>query len=164
MNEGLSLWPDELADRIAKIAGKHAIDGVTFSGGEPMHQAGSLLSSFVEIRHRLPGLSFGMFSGYSLAELDAGTYMSVTEPLVDEKVAIWYHIRAYLDFGILGRFDCTQPVRDRPLVTSANQQLYLFTNRYTLADFAPLTTEVTIDPGGSGTITGFPILGSPVRL
>jgi organic radical activating enzyme len=47
-----------------------SLDGVTFSGGEPMQQADELAPLIQDLRAALPALSLGMFTGYSEEELD----------------------------------------------------------------------------------------------
>ena len=78
------------------------IDGVTFSGGEPMQQASSLLDLTKRMGEldRAP-LSFGMFTGYSLAELDAGRFH--TFEACPDRSGVWRQVRARLDFAVTGR-------------------------------------------------------------
>jgi anaerobic ribonucleoside-triphosphate reductase activating protein len=68
-------------------------------------------------------------------------------------------LRALLDFAVLGRFN-RHLVSADPLVTSRNQELRVFSDRYTRADFRAQAVEVTIDPDGLTQITGFPTLGT----
>lgn len=58
----------ELAQRI--LSGP-AIDGITFTGGEPMLQAGALVGLVDALRSQLPELSVMSFSGYRLERLRA---------------------------------------------------------------------------------------------
>jgi hypothetical protein len=137
------------------------LEGVTFSGGEPMQQADSLLGLMHSLRRQSPDLSFGMFSGYAEHELAQGQYWvwggdSSERP----RIRLWEEIRARLDFAILGRFNQAQP-SNMPLRTSRNQVLRLFTDRYNPADFSEQLTEVGIKEGGQVEITGFPTLGLP---
>src|ERR1035438_1368895 len=51
----------------AEVVNRHrqyALDGVTFSGGEPMQQADDLAALLQGLRSALPTLSIGMFTGY----------------------------------------------------------------------------------------------------
>jgi hypothetical protein len=57
----------------------------------------------------------------------------------------------------MGRYNRLQPVQ-LPMVTSSNQKLVIF-KRYTSADFALPSVEITIDAAGESVTTGFPILG-----
>lgn len=105
----------------------------------------------------------GIFSGYTLAELDAGEY-AINEPgrTVNKKgrISYWARIRGRLDFAICGRYDRTQPTGEGALVSSANQRVELFSDRYTLDDFQPLLFEATVELGGLVTLTGFPMKGT----
>lgn len=66
-----------------------------------------------------------------------------------------------LDFAVMGRYNPAQPC-DKPLRTSRNQRLRLFSARYTERDFGPPLVEITIGDAGAGLITGFPTRGMPV--
>ena len=57
---------------------QYSLDGVTFSGGEPMQQADDLAELLQGLRSALPTLSFGMFTGYSEEELETGRYFTGT--------------------------------------------------------------------------------------
>lgn len=135
--------PEDVA---AQILGVLGIDGVTFSGGEPMQQAEDLLALIKLLKARRPGLSIGMYSGYSERELDANPD--------------WRGIREHLDFAVLGRFVRARP-STLPFRTSANQTLRLFGGRYCEDDFRPQECEVQISQEGHVQITGFPVAGSP---
>jgi anaerobic ribonucleoside-triphosphate reductase activating protein len=152
---------DAVVEEALRAHAQHALEGVTFSGGEPMQQADSLLTLMFTLRHRAPELSFGMFSGYTEYELDLGQY-GTWGCDYSERVRgrIWRTIQAYLDFAVLGRFDQTQPCI-LPLRSSRNQVLRLFSHRYTPADFNEQLTEVNIEEGGRAEVTGFPTLGLP---
>lgn len=134
---------DDVAAQIHGIAG---IDGVTFSGGEPMQQAPALLDLITVLKARRPRLSIGMYSGYTERELDASP--------------IWSEIRQHLDFAVLGRFVAAKP-SSLPLRTSANQSLRLFSSLYGEDDFRAQECEVQISHEGLVQITGFPLAGSP---
>lgn len=103
---------DELARRILQIPG---LEGVTYSGGEPMLQAGPLLA--LSRRLRLAGLSIVCYSGETLDELRASSDPDVTALL------------GCLDILIDG------PYREEeraalPWRGSRNQQVHLLTPRY----------------------------------
>ncbi|MBC8164702.1 MAG: 4Fe-4S cluster-binding domain-containing protein, partial [Bryobacteraceae bacterium] len=55
----------EVGQRFKEARGLEMLEGVTFSGGEPMQQAEALLRLMNEIRQAGPSVSFGMFSGYT---------------------------------------------------------------------------------------------------
>jgi anaerobic ribonucleoside-triphosphate reductase activating protein len=133
-------------DVAAQVLGVGGIDGVTFSGGEPMQQAPALAALISILKARSPSLSIGMYSGYTERELDAS--------------AFWPDVRQNLDFAVLGRFVAAKP-SSLPLRTSANQILRLFSGRYCEEDFQPQECEVQITQDGLVQITGFPLAGSP---
>lgn len=159
--QGPEITPGEVVDALIHAHGQHAFEGVTFSGGEPMQQAGSLLALVRMLRTRIPALSFGMFSGYSERELDEGRYEVRGRKLeTAEKRSLWQATCAALDFAVLGRFNHLLP-SDAPLRSSRNQVLRLFSDRYTAADFSQQLTEIRINETGTAEVTGFPILGLP---
>ena len=152
---------DAIARQVLRSHREEALEGVTFSGGEPMQQAGSLLGLMRSLRSQAPELSFGMFSGYTERELDEGRYWVWGHEFeAQEKLRLWEAIRANLDFAVLGRFNQNQP-STLPLRTSRNQVLRLLSGRYKAANFGEQSVEVSIHEGGRSEVTGFPILGIP---
>ena len=139
---------------------QHALDGVTFSGGEPMQQADDLAEVLQGLRSALPTLSLGMFTGYSEKELETGRYFTRHGVDRDRRQALWRSIRGQLDFAVMGRFNRLQP-SDAPMRTSANQVLRLFRGRYSESAFGEQTVEITIAANGLTRTTGFPTLGNP---
>ena len=158
---GTPMAPEKVAEALINAHRGPALDGVTFSGGEPMQQADSLLALMRSLRNQTPSLSFGMFSGYSERELDKGIYSVWGADLdAQKKHDVWEAIRTDLDFAVLGRFNAL--VRSTaPLRSSRNQVLRLFSSRYTEADFSEQVTEIHIDETGRAEVTGFPVLGLP---
>ena len=138
-----------------------ALDGVTFSGGEPMQQADALLAIVESLHLGLARLSFGLYSGYSENELKGGRYWCRSEPPPSSKRDIWRRLTRYLDFAVLGRYINSRPSA-LPLRTSANQQLTLFSSRYGEQDFEPHEVEIHIEAQGLVQVTGFPLAGLPV--
>ena len=158
--QGTDLSVEDVTEKLLRARADYDLEGVTFSGGEPMQQAGSLLELMKRLQPAAPSLSFGMFSGYTEHELDQGRYW-LRKPLpACEKQRLWQEIRSRLDFAVLGRFNQALPSRE-PLRTSRNQVLRLFTARYTEADFPEQTIEVSIHADGRAEVTGFPTLGLP---
>lgn len=137
-----------------------SLEGITFSGGEPMQQASALVELMHRIRAVAPPASMGMFTGYTEAELNAGVYATGPSTSPSEKQRLWEVVRGYLDFAVMGRYDRTQP-DTAPLRTTRNQRLVLFSRRYEVCDFREQIVEVAIAGDGKAVITGFPILGSP---
>jgi anaerobic ribonucleoside-triphosphate reductase activating protein len=152
--------PAEVAAWVVRANGIRTLDGVTFSGGEPMQQASGLLDVIESLSPRLPQLSFGMYSGYSLRELEAGRFRTTPEFAQRARQEVWARIRSLLDFAVLGRYVATRPSR-LPLRSSANQELLLFTDRYREHEFASQEVELHIEPNGLVRVTGFPGAGVP---
>ena len=146
-----------VAGWICKLWNRDIMSGLTVSGGEPMEQALALTTALETLHGVVPALSIGLFSGYSEAELDRGLYRCPTESAEQNK-RLWRRIRRQLDFAVLGRYNHQQPCSD-PLITSRNQALRLYSDRYSLADFGPHDVEVSIDATGLTQITGFPVRG-----
>jgi anaerobic ribonucleoside-triphosphate reductase activating protein len=156
---GAEVKVDAVVQEVLGACREHPLEGITFSGGEPMQQADSFLGLMHSLRRQSPKLSFGMFSGYAERELDQGQYWIWGDGSSEHhRKRLWQEIRACLDFAVLGRFNQAQP-SSLPLRTSHNQVLRLFSHRYTPADFSEQLTEVSIHEGGRAEVTGFPILG-----
>jgi anaerobic ribonucleoside-triphosphate reductase activating protein len=165
-NAGEEMIGKHLIDWVEAQYSQHRIEGVTFSGGEPMHQIYALNVVVEEIKNRMSWLSIGMYSGYSEAELDKGKFEIYVPQDGGQALANlasthflhhqWKRLRRSLDFAVLGRYNRLQPV-SRPLVTSANQELKLYSRRYDERDFRPQEIEIHIPESGHlVTITGFP--------
>jgi anaerobic ribonucleoside-triphosphate reductase activating protein len=136
------------------------IDGVTFSGGEPFQQAPDLLGLCEYLKTHDPGLSIGLFSGYTIAELTGGRWKYRSpgdEHWRQGSNGLFNRITGYLDFGVFGRFSRMQATSDKPLCGSCNQQVIFFSDRYSEQDLAPQGCELNISADGNEmTVTGFP--------
>jgi anaerobic ribonucleoside-triphosphate reductase activating protein len=150
----------EVANLVVSAHQERPLDGVTFSGGEPMQQADALIALMEMLRARITGLSFGMYSGYSEQELSSGRYWCRSNLTQRAKQEIWRRIRTHLDFGVLGRYAAGRP-STLALRTSTNQKLTLFSERYEERDFEPQEVEIHIDAQGFVQVTGFPTAGVP---
>jgi anaerobic ribonucleoside-triphosphate reductase activating protein len=150
----------EVANWVVSAHEERLLDGVTFSGGEPMQQADALLGLMKLLRARIPGLSFGMYSGYSEPELSSGLYWCRSNLTQRAKQEIWRSIRTHLDFGVLGRYARSHP-STLALRTSTNQKLTLFSERFKERNFEPQEVEIHIDTQGFVQVTGFPTAGVP---
>jgi anaerobic ribonucleoside-triphosphate reductase activating protein len=139
---------------------QYSLEGVTFSGGEPMQQAEDLAKLVQCLRSALPTLSFGMFTGYSEKELETGQYFTRRGVDQDRRRTLWRSIRDQLDFAVMGRYNRLQPSH-APMRTSANQVLRLFSSRYSESEFGEQMVEITIAADGLTRTTGFPTLGNP---
>lgn len=133
---------EALYEMIINEHAREAIEGLSFSGGEPFDQAGPLHDLIG--RTRSAGLSVLIFTGYTLEELLARKETEVfikPEPLVDVLID--------------GPFDGTQLVEGE-LRGSANQNIRILTGRYTEKDLVPPgPLECIIQPDGSVAMTGF---------
>ena len=158
---GPSREVEDVADQIAAAHRTHEIDGVTFSGGEPMQQASDLLGLIRLLKRAQPELSVGMYSGYTERELDCGRFWTRYGIAQEARRRIWEDIKYHLDFAVLGRFVAARPSK-LPMRTSANQALRLFNGRYREEHFKPLEFEVHIEAQGLVQISGFPLAGLPV--
>jgi anaerobic ribonucleoside-triphosphate reductase activating protein len=136
------------------------IEGLTFSGGEPMQQAGSLLLMMLDLKELRPELSIGMYTGYTLKELETNRYQCFNSEgqLYPGNSYLWGRIKEHLDFAIMGRYVQAKRSQERPLCGSSNQEVVFFTDRYSEKDLSQQAFEVTIDRDTSLVhITGFPI-------
>jgi anaerobic ribonucleoside-triphosphate reductase activating protein len=158
---GTDVMIPAVAERVVQAHQEHRVEGITFSGGEPMQQAPALLELIQTLRQQVPNLSFGMFSGYTDLELVLGRYsIWGRDDSETERRRFWEEIRGHLDFAVLGRFNEAQP-SGLPLRTSRSQALRMLTSRYGIKDYGPQSVEVTVHPDGRAEVTGFPILGLP---
>jgi hypothetical protein len=127
----------------------------------------------LEVKRHQPQLSFGMFTGYNLEELEEGRFkFRLTTSTIEDEVdgesaswtsepadtaSCWRQIHGLLDFAVAGRFQESKTSTVAPMRSSSNQQLHLFSARYVESDFPRQSVEITIRPGGLTTITGFPV-------
>ena len=158
---GLSHEAQDVAEQVAVAHQIRFIDGVTFSGGEPMQQALDLLEMIRLLKRARPEISIGMYSGYTERELETGRFWAHDGIREEVKRRVWADIEQQLDFAVLGRFVAARSSQ-RPMRTSANQVLRLFSDRYREEHFKPLEFEVNIESAGLVQITGFPLAGLPV--
>lgn len=159
--EGRHIPPSEVAQAVYQATAMEPIEGVTFSGGEPMQQAGDLIELIEEFRNRDRRLSFGLFTGYTERALASGRYFCISRETAEERRDLWYRIRQRLNFAVMGRYNQRRPA-SAPLCRSGNQRLRLLSGRYEMRDFAPLQMEITITGESLAQLTGFPILGNPI--
>jgi len=158
--EGQEVAVRDVAQRFEEARRLEILEGVTFSGGEPMQQAEALLNLMDAIREEAPSVSFGVFTGYTEGELATGHYLTRPKATPERKQELWRGVRKLLDFAVMGRYDETQPAME-PLRTSWNQRLVLFSDRYQMADFGPQLIEISVGSTGKTVLTGFPVLGIP---
>jgi anaerobic ribonucleoside-triphosphate reductase activating protein len=127
-----------LADEILATSG---IEGVTFTGGEPFHQARALVE--VASRVQAAGLSVFVFTGYDLHELTRSEHRELL---------------ALTDVLVSGRYVQSQQSFELGWRGSTNQSVHFLTRRYSAAVIAEsASVEFHIDAGGQVTVTGFPL-------
>lgn len=147
----------EIQDWITSLEG---VEGITFSGGEPMQQAPYLYVLLAWIRKNRPDLTIGMYTGYTKKELENGRFkwMSATENGDWEKgsVELWNEINKHLDFAVVGRYIQSMACHDEPLRGSRNQEVLFYTDVYTAESLSPQMAEVTIGEDALIQITGYP--------
>jgi anaerobic ribonucleoside-triphosphate reductase activating protein len=121
------------------------IDGVTFSGGEPFAQAGSLarLGELVQDA----GLSVITYTGYSY------------DHILREKLPAWQHLLSVTDLLVSGPYVPSLDCR-KTMIGSSNQQIINLTNHIAFCSIESKNTsedvELIVSPRGSVTTTGFP--------
>ena len=147
-NEEITTWLMNLED----------IDGVTFSGGEPMQHAIDVIEIMTFLKDVRPELSIGMFTGYTQKELESGNWKTLhpTGVLIEGDGRVWTKIAERLDFAVMGRFNAAKVTTEKALCGSSNQDVVLFSDRYSAKDFKPQETQVTISGDGLIKITGYP--------
>lgn len=137
------------------------IEGITFSGGEPMQQAPYLYALVSWIREKHPNLTIGIYTGYNKKELENGSFKwksSYNADWVRGSQQLWQEIRKHLDFAVTGRYVESMSCHDEPLRGSRNQEVLFFTERYKQSDLPEQSAEITVDDEGLIQITGFPTI------
>jgi anaerobic ribonucleoside-triphosphate reductase activating protein len=151
----------DVAKQVAAADRTRAIEGVTFSGGEPMQQAMDLLKLIRLLKRTRPQLSIGMYSGYTERELESSRFWTRDGLGLEARHHVWTEIKQHLDFAVRGRFVAGRPSK-LPMRSSANQVLRLFNDSYCEEHFKPLEFDVHIEAQGVVQITGFPLSGLPL--
>lgn len=132
-----------VADLTERILACPGIEGVAFSGGEPFTQAAALAELAESVQRH--GLNVAVFTGYTAAELTAGT-----EPA-------WQRLLAATDLLIAGPYRQEQP-SSRYLLGSANQELVFLSDKLRqhpdVVKGQSQKLEVIVDAAGKVIITG----------
>lgn len=139
------------------------IEGITFSGGEPMQHVADVIDIAEFVKDVLPDLSVGMFTGYTQRELEKGhwhTLLPGVGALIPGDGELWARVAKSLDFAVMGRFNASKVTTTKPLCGSSNQDIVMFSDRYGAKDFKPQSIQVTVslndDNAGLVKITGYP--------
>lgn len=134
---GETWFVEKLAQQIIKM--QDGIEGLTISGGEPVHQHHALAQLIRQIRASTQ-LSMLVFTGYDMDELKR-------IPRISEFLE-------GIDVLIAGRYDANQRVA-RNLVGSSNKKILFFTDRYTAKDLEEIPqAEIMISPDGEVMLSG----------
>ena len=124
-----------------------ALEGITFSGGEPFEQAGEL--ALVAGAARQMGLGVLVFTGYLWEELEAS------------QDAGHRALLAVCDLVVAGPYEREHP-GTHALLASANQRLVFLSDRYRAHDFGQKRrVEFRIATDGTVRTTGFPSVHHP---
>jgi anaerobic ribonucleoside-triphosphate reductase activating protein len=136
----------DVSDLLARIARANGIEGVSLLGGEPFEQPDAIAELCAGVRSS--GLSVMVFSGYTLAELQARG-----APL------------AHVDLLVDGRYEASMPDTKRRWVGSTNQVVHFLSERGR-ADAprfdAPNTVEIRLSRGALS-VNGWPDASQVVR-
>jgi anaerobic ribonucleoside-triphosphate reductase activating protein len=120
-------------DLAALIANQQAIDGVTFSGGEPMLQAAGLARLVALVKAERPQLSFIAYTGFRLADLQQG-------PLSFNTARFIHHLDVLIDGPYIQALDNGS----HGLKGSANQTVHHLSPRLQGFDFEHLPRQPEI--------------------
>ena len=151
---GDDVTTEALAARAAAAIG---VEGITLLGGEPFAQAAACAD--LARRARDAGLSVMVFTGYTLAELEAERADPGTRALLDA-----------CDLLVDGRYQREVPERSSPRpprrwIGSQNQVMHFLTPRYAPTDprfFAPNTAEIRLTREALA-MNGWPALVPTIR-
>lgn len=126
---------------LAELTRRSDLQGITLTGGEPLQQPAAVANLLRLVRTHTD-LSVVMFTGYSSVEIG--------------RTALFTAIAGQCDAIIAGRYNHKLAKGENPgLVSSANQELILITNRYQAGDFRQLPEgEVWIAADGSVSLSG----------
>ncbi len=138
----------EIIAEIEQARELHAIEGVTFLGGEPTYQAKAL----AEIAQwcRVQGLSVMLFTGFRLDQLSRRALPGVEQLL------------SHADVVVDGPFVASKLDTQRNWVGSENQRFHYLSQRYDpsieTSDWDRPAVEVRVALDGQLGINGFPLL------
>jgi organic radical activating enzyme len=140
------------------------LSGIVLSGGDPVQHYISTIELCNWVKSNRPKWTIGMFTGYSYKEVVNGQWKYLDEHAIQQGILRfikgskeeWYTLESLIDYSIMGRYNKLLTI-NAPLVTTSNQELKLFSNKYTESSFAPQQIEMTISDNGDITLTGFPV-------
>ena len=110
-------------DLFEKIKSTKLITGVTFSGGEPLDQAGKIFELAFKIKTKLK-LTVNLYTGYTLVFDDTTQhcFLSIAGKISPETKALPTKHFKYIDNIFDGRFDIDKRSYDTPFRGSSNQR------------------------------------------
>ena len=138
---GGEIWPvEKLVERIIEISTKEVrLEGLTISGGEPLHQHRALARLLQQVREKT-GLSILVFTGYDWEEL--------------KRLKGIDRFLAYVDVLIAGRYVASRRLA-QGLVGSSNKIAHFLTSRYAPADLEAVPqAEIIVKPDGEIILSG----------
>lgn len=136
-NRGETWTVDQLVERVLSV--QDGLEGLTLSGGEPLHQYPALARALKKIRKETD-LTILVFSGYDWAEIQQ---MKGIEEFL-----------SCVDVLIAGRYDASRRLA-KGLIGSSNKTAHFLTGRYTPADLEGVPqAEVIISPDGDVILSG----------
>jgi anaerobic ribonucleoside-triphosphate reductase activating protein len=141
--EGYLHSTGDLAADVLAVARAGNIEGVTFSGGEPLEQSEALLEFFDALEkngRETSNLSRILFTGWTRSEI--------------AREARAREVLERVDAAVCGRYDRSRHA-PRGVLASSNQELVLVSKRYRRSDFqAAASSEAIIHGDGTITLTG----------
>lgn len=138
-DQGQLQSPEMLFDQVVEASRQYAIEGLTISGGEPLHQFRALIPLLERVRKET-GLSILVFSGYDWNEIHRFSGID--------------RFLANIDTLIAGRYVSSQRIANG-LIGSANKTAYFITDRYSKKDLDDIPqAEVIITPDGQVILSG----------
>lgn len=139
----------EIVLEIERAREFHAIEGVTFLGGEPAYQAKGLAE--IAASSQLQGLSVMIFTGFQLGKLRQRNLTGVE------------HLLSHTDVVVDGPFVAARRDTRRNWVGSENQRFHYLTQRYDssieTSSNGRHAVEVRIGLDDRLEINGFPLIG-----
>ncbi len=129
-------------DLLDRILSSHDIQGVTFLGGEPLHQAENLWWLMRQIR-KYSNLTIFLFTGYEHSELEEFDYLS--------------NIHEHCDLVAIGRYQASSRNTNQQWIGSDNQVvIYPDDSREIARPRSINQVEIIIEENESVRILGFP--------
>ena len=128
-------------DRLVKLVldQKSEIEGISISGGEPLQQLKPLIEFTRQVKDR-SSLSILLFSGFTWDQIQQ----------IPEAQLLLEH----LDVLIAGRYIASKRLASG-LIGSSNKTIHFLTNRYKMADLAPVPgAEVILNSNGEVVLSG----------